>query len=69
MIDFNPEDFFRKPEDVYAFNMQELDDYIALQEMKGNAQYVFLHYGKIQKGRQPIFHYYFDLNRRLCFFH
>jgi lipopolysaccharide export system permease protein len=54
MIDFNPEDFFRKPEDVYAFNMQELDDYIALQEMKGMPNMFFYITEKYRRVGSPF---------------
>jgi len=35
MIPFDPEDFFRRDEDVQSFNMTELKEYIALGRMKG----------------------------------
>ncbi len=34
MVPFDPEDFFRRQEDVQSFNMDELDKYIALEKMR-----------------------------------
>ena len=41
MIAFNPEDFFRKNDDVGMFNMRELDEMIAFEEMRGTGNSFF----------------------------
>lgn len=41
MIPFNPEDFFRKNDDVQMFNLVELDEMIALEEMRGTGNTFF----------------------------
>ncbi|MDB4161543.1 LptF/LptG family permease [Bacteroidia bacterium] len=41
MIPFNPEDFFRKNDDVQMFNLVELDEMIVLEEMRGTGNTFF----------------------------
>jgi len=41
MIPFNPEDFFRKNDDVQMFNLAELDEMIVLEEMRGTGNTFF----------------------------
>lgn len=41
MIPFNPEDFFRKNDDVQMFNLRELDEMIDLEEMRGTGNTFF----------------------------
>ena len=41
IIPFNPEDFFRKNDDVQMFNLSELDQMIILEEMRGTGNTFF----------------------------
>ena len=41
LIPFNPEDFFRKNDDVQMFNLSELDHMIASEKMRGTGIHFF----------------------------
>ncbi len=41
LIAFNPEDFFRKNDDVQMFNLKELDEMIDLEQMRGTGNTFF----------------------------
>ena len=54
MIEFNPEDFFRREEDVQSFNMRELDRYIELETMRGTANTFFYETEKQRRYASPF---------------
>ncbi len=41
MIPFNPQDFFRRSDDVQSFNLNELRQYIELEKMRGTTDVAF----------------------------
>ncbi|MGB1037520.1 MAG: LptF/LptG family permease [Bacteroidia bacterium] len=54
LIPFNPEDFFRKNDDVQMFNLQELDEMIALEEMRGTGNTFFYTTEKYKRFAMPF---------------
>ena len=54
MIPFNPEDFFRKNDDVQMFNLRELDEMIALEEMRGTGNTFFYITEKYKRFAMPF---------------
>ncbi len=54
MIPFNPEDFFRKNDDVQMFNLTELDEMIALEEMRGTGNTFFYTTEKYKRFSMPF---------------
>lgn len=54
MIPFNPEDFFRKNDDVQMFNLNELDEMIALEEMRGTGNTFFYITEKYKRFAMPF---------------
>lgn len=54
MIPFNPEDFFRKNDDVQMFNLVELDEMIALEEMRGTGNTFFYTTEKYKRFAMPF---------------
>lgn len=54
MIEFDPEDFFRKEEDVQSFNMRELNRYIELERMRGTANLFFYQTEKQRRYASPF---------------
>lgn len=54
IIPFNPEDFFRKNDDVQMFNLAELDEMIALEEMRGTGNTFFYSTEKYKRFLMPI---------------
>ncbi|MFT5723449.1 MAG: lipopolysaccharide export system permease protein [Bacteroidia bacterium] len=54
MVPFDPEDFFRRQEDVQSFNMAELDKYIELSEMRGTADAHFYRTEKQRRYASPL---------------
>lgn len=53
-IAFNPEDFFRKNEDVQMFNLSELDEMIYLEEMRGTGNTFFYATEKYKRYAAPF---------------
>jgi lipopolysaccharide export system permease protein len=54
MIAFNPEDFFRKNDDVQMFNLSELDQMIGLEEMRGTGNTFFYTTEKYKRFAMPF---------------
>jgi lipopolysaccharide export system permease protein len=54
MIQFDPEDFFRKEEDVQSFDLEELDQYIALERMRGTSNLFFYQTEKQKRYASPF---------------
>ena len=54
MIPFNPEDFFRKNDDVQMFNLSELDEMIRLEEMRGTGNTFFYTTEKYKRFGMPM---------------
>lgn len=54
LIAFNPEDFFRKNDDVQMFNLRELDDMIAFEEMRGTGNTFFYTTEKYKRFAMPF---------------
>jgi len=54
MIAFNPEDFFRKNDDVQMFNLRELDEMIGLEEMRGTGNTFFYTTEKYKRFGMPF---------------
>lgn len=54
MIAFNPEDFFRKNDDVQMFNMRELDKMIGFEEMRGTGNTFFYTTEKYKRMSMPF---------------
>lgn len=54
MIPFNPEDFFRKNDDVQMFNLAELDEMISLEEMRGTGNTFFYTTEKYKRFSMPF---------------
>ena len=54
MIAFNPEDFFRKNDDVQMFNLVELDEMIRLEEMRGTGKTAFYITEKYKRFSSPF---------------
>jgi lipopolysaccharide export system permease protein len=54
MIQFDPEGFFRRDEDVQSFNMNELDEYIALGKMMGIPNLFFYETEKQRRYANPF---------------
>ncbi|PCJ65528.1 MAG: hypothetical protein COA58_08950 [Bacteroidetes bacterium] len=54
MIPFNPEDFFRKNDDVQMFNLAELDEMIRLEEMRGTGNTFFYTTEKYKRFGMPL---------------
>jgi lipopolysaccharide export system permease protein len=54
MIAFNPEDFFRKNDDVQMFNLSELDQMISLEEMRGTGNTFFYTTEKYKRFAMPF---------------
>lgn len=53
MVPFDPEDFFRRQEDVQSFNLKELDKYIALENMRGTSNAFFYQTEKYRRYASP----------------
>ena len=54
MVNFNPEDFFRMNDDVQMFNLRELDEMIAMEEMTGTGQTFFYTTEKYKRFAAPF---------------
>ena len=54
LIPFNPEDFFRKNEDVQMFNLKELDQMIKMEEMTGTGNTFFYTTEKYKRFTAPL---------------
>ncbi|MBO6517263.1 MAG: LptF/LptG family permease [Bacteroidia bacterium] len=54
MVPFDPEDFFRRQDDVQSFNMNELDQYIALENMRGTSNSNFYRTEKQRRYASPF---------------
>ena len=54
MLAFNPEDFFRKNDDVQMFNLTELDEMIRLEEMRGTGNTFFYTTEKYKRFGMPF---------------
>ncbi len=54
MINFNPEDFFRKNDDVQMFNLKELDAMIRMEEMTGTGNTFFYTTEKYKRFSSPF---------------
>ncbi|MBT8327003.1 MAG: LptF/LptG family permease [Bacteroidia bacterium] len=54
MIAFNPEDFFRKNDDVQMFNLKELDHMIEMEEMRGTGNTFFYVTEKYKRYSTPF---------------
>mgnify|MGYP001942348405 CR=1 FL=1 len=54
MVPFDPEDFFRRQEDVQSFNMKELDKYIQLENMRGTSNAFFYQTEKQRRYASPF---------------
>lgn len=54
MVPFDPEDFFRRQEDVQSFNMKELDRYIELENMRGTSNAFFYKTEKQRRYASPF---------------
>lgn len=54
MVPFDPEDFFRRQEDVQSFNMDELDQYIKLENMRGTSNAFFYKTEKHRRYASPF---------------
>jgi len=54
MIAFNPEDFFRKNDDVQMFNLRELNEMIGLEEMRGTGNIFFYTTEKYKRFAMPF---------------
>ena len=54
MIAFNPEDFFRKNDDVQMFNLRELNEMIGLEEMRGTGNTFFYTTEKYKRFAMPF---------------
>jgi len=54
MIEFDPEDFFRKEEDVQSFNLDELNQYIELERMRGTSNLFFYQTEKQRRFASPF---------------
>lgn len=54
MVEFDPEDFFRKQEDVQSFNMNELNRYIELEKMRGTTDLFFYQTEKQRRYASPF---------------
>jgi len=54
MIPFDPDDFFRRDEDVQSFNMTELKEYIALGRMRGIPNLFFYETEKQRRYASPF---------------
>lgn len=54
MIQFNPEEFFMKNEDVQMFNLKELDDMIAAEEITGTGNTFFYQTEKYKRFASPF---------------
>ncbi|MFT4521332.1 MAG: lipopolysaccharide export system permease protein [Bacteroidia bacterium] len=54
LIQFDPDDFFRKEEDVQSFNMNELNQYIELEKMRGTQNVFFYQTEKQRRYGSPF---------------
>jgi lipopolysaccharide export system permease protein len=54
LVPFDPEDFFRRQEDVQSFNMKELDQYIELENMRGTSNAFFYETEKQRRYASPF---------------
>ena len=54
MIQFSPEDFFRKIDDIQMFNMRELDEMIAMEDMVGTGNTYFYTTEKYKRIASPF---------------
>ena len=54
MIAFNPEDFFRKNDDVQMFNLKELDHMIEMEDMRGTGNTFFYTTEKYKRYSSPF---------------
>ena len=54
MIPFNPEDFFRRHDDVQMFNLSELDQMISQEEMRGTGNTFFYSTEKFKRFLMPV---------------
>ena len=54
MIAFNPEDFFRKNDDVQMFNLSELSEMIRLEEMRGTGNTFFYTTERYKRFAMPL---------------
>ncbi len=54
VIHFNPIDFFRRVEDVQSFNLQELNEYIELERMRGTENVFFYQTEKYRRYAAPF---------------
>ena len=54
MIAFNPEDFFRKNDDVQMFSLSELDEMINLENMRGTGNTFFYTTEKYKRFAMPF---------------
>ncbi len=54
MVPFDPEDFFRRQEDVQSFNMEELNKYIELENMRGTSNASFYKTEKHRRYASPF---------------
>ena len=54
LIPFNPEDFFRKNDDVQMFNLKELDEMIRLEDMRGTGNTFFYTTEKYKRFAMPF---------------
>lgn len=54
MIPFNPEDFFRRSDDVQSFNLFELNEYIELERIRGTGDIFFYQTEKNRRMSDPF---------------
>lgn len=54
MIPFNPEDFFRRSDDVQSFNLFELNEYIELERVRGTGDIFFYQTEKNRRISDPF---------------
>jgi lipopolysaccharide export system permease protein len=54
LIPFNPNDFFRRDDDVQSFNMKELETYIELEKMRGTGRAFFYQTEKYRRYAAPF---------------
>ncbi|MFY0644579.1 MAG: LptF/LptG family permease [Bacteroidia bacterium] len=54
MIQFNPEDFFKKMDDIQMYNMRELDEMIAMEDMRGTGNTFFYVTEKYKRFASPF---------------
>lgn len=54
MIPFNPENFFRRPDDVQSFNWFELNEFIAMERIRGTGDIFFYQTEKNRRISDPF---------------